>query len=67
MRKYLTAALAFLLLGLSGCASYTWNVKAYDLSGKLIYQGTVITPQWVTEDGKRVDFLNATLVMEEKK
>ena len=48
-----------------GCQQTTWNTKAYDLSGKLVYEGTIITPGWVTPDGKRISIGNATVIMEE--
>lgn len=44
-----------------------WHLSAYDLSGKNIYTGYVITGDGPmhTTDGREISFLNATLVMRE--
>jgi hypothetical protein len=54
---------------LCGCATKRWDVFAYDLSGKQIWKGTVITGDgpWRTSEGKEISFLNATLVMVESR
>ena len=61
---------ALALLGTSAlCGCYTYDVKAFDLSGKLIYQGTLhdsFLSGLINEEGKTVRFYNATVVLEEK-
>jgi hypothetical protein len=57
-----------LFLGFLGCETpKRWQVTAYDLSGKSIYAGTVITGHGPmhTEDGREISFLNATIVYQE--
>lgn len=55
------------MAALCGCGTY--NVKAYDLSGKMIYEGTVYD-SWFSgftnEEGKRVRFYNSTVVLVER-
>ena len=70
MRHILQLAWVLLFcLGLCACSSTTWNVRAYDLSGKEVYQGTLVE-KWngevLTPAGKKVVLRNATVVFEEK-
>ena len=62
-------AISLVFLGCAAlCGCYTYNAKAYDLSGKMIYEGTIRetwTSGWVNEQGKRVRFYNSTIVLEE--
>jgi hypothetical protein len=55
---------------LCACERTTWNVRAYDLSGKQVYKGELISEAGKvaleTTAGKKVLFSNATVIMEEK-
>ena len=56
-------------LTFTGCAvEKRWNVKAYDLSGKQIYDGEILTGKGptCTAEGKEIIFSNATVIMIEK-
>ena len=59
-----------IVLTFTGCTvvEKKWNVKAYDLSGKQIYEGEILTGKnpMRTVEGKEILFNNATVIMIEK-
>ncbi len=65
MRRMLLVLALLPLLG--GCAARTYNVRAYDLTGKRIYEGRLVQKagSLKTTDGKSVMIMNATVIMEE--